>query len=301
MAPRRLGLGGGGGAAPALTLHHLHHHRHDVLVTGISALRAEKAFQEEAPGRLPFSHGSLCGIGQKYPPPRRTHPQAVRGGASGKPAGSGDSQPLRGQPRPQRDFLPGDSPLLGADSPPRPVSPAVPARLGLQLVLEGRGARGSPAPPGCPHPRWGPGSRVLRGLLAAGVGVGVVRSGGESSHAPGRERGKGGESGGWEEEGVDREEKGRGRCGRRGRRPGQQPSPGSGARHRGGWTHLSLGPRLSRLALQAQGSRVTGAEAPEPAPLSPPPHPRPGRPRAASSPSRLSLPGDRPPPGRPAN
>ena len=266
---------------------------------------ASRPCEQRRPSRkkpLAGSHSptEVCAAPDRNPP-RRTHPQAVRGGASGKPAGSGDSQPLRGQPRPQRDFLPGDSPLLGADSPPRPVSPAVPARLGLQLVLEGRGARGSPAPPGRPHPRWGPGSRVLRGLLAAGAGVGVVRSGGESSHAPGRERGRGGESGGGRRRGwTGRRRGGEGAGGEGGGRDSsRRRAAGRGIAGAGLTCPLGPGSPDSPCRHREAGSRALKPQSPSPSlPPNPPrPPPRgqltfspfsPGRPATPRSPCKLS-------------
>lgn len=174
------------------------------------------------------------------------------------------------------------APWPGANSPPRPASRAVRARRGRRPVLAGPGARGSPARRGRPHPRSGPGSRVLRGLLAAG---GVGAEPGERMLQP-SPRGRGG--------------------GRRATRWSPQPGDGVGWGQRGGesWerrrgrrgrTHLALGPRLARLALQAQGSSVTRWWRPGVTPCSP------GRPHAARSPSRLSPLGGRPPPGRPVN
>lgn len=134
-----------------------------------------QGLQEEAPGWPPILPPEVQAASDGNPSPDLS---AVRppGTSLGGARGPGNSQPLGHRQQPQRDFLAGDSPLRRADSPPRPVSRAVRARLGLQPVLEGRGARGSPAPPGRPHPRWGPGSRVLRGLLAAGAG-GVAERG----------------------------------------------------------------------------------------------------------------------------
>ena len=76
-----------------------------------------------------------------------------------------------------------------------------------------------------------------------------------------------------------------------GRREGPPRKVGE---RREGRTHLSLGPRLAGLALQAQGAAVTKPWGPRGQP------PLPALPQAARSPSRLSLRGGRPPLGHPA-
>lgn len=67
---------------------------------------------------------------------------------------------------------------------------------------------------------------------------------------------------------------------------------GEDLQRRNGRTHLSLGPRLTGLALQAQRAAVTKRSRGQP--------PLPALPQVARSPSRLSLQGGRPPPGHPA-
>lgn len=160
-----------------------------------------------------------------------------------------------------------DSPRR-AHSPPRPASRAARARRGFQPVLEGPGARGSLAPRGRPHPRWGRGSRVLRALLAAGQG-------GRRAGVRGRRRKREGAG----EEGAGG---GGGRWQRRKAAPQGQDSPVPWAPAR------QTRPAGTRKPChQVGGPGVTPCSA--------------GRPHAARSPSRLSLPGGRPRPGRPAN
>ena len=52
-----------GSLPPPLTLHHLQHHILDVLVAGISALKAQKVLHKEAPGSCsPFLTGRIFSI-----------------------------------------------------------------------------------------------------------------------------------------------------------------------------------------------------------------------------------------------
>lgn len=251
--------------APPITLQHLQHHVHDVLVAGISALHRE-GLSRRSPGcpLLPVSHQQHF---QHLIEPLLLHPRHPPTGglepASGTSASSSSPSPGDYAALP-RDFPPGRLLATGATH-RHALSPGQPGHAAVANQSSGAGESGVALHPG--------GARIPAGAAVAGFSAdALLRGRGVQRRVRGRTR------------------RGRGAPGRGG--PGSAAGCGAGRRERR--THLSLGPRLARLALRAQGSPVTrsGARGTRRSP---------GRPRAARSPSRLSRPGGRPLPGRPAD
>lgn len=166
-----------------------------MLVTGVSALQADEAFQEGAPGWPPFPplpevYADLTDIPPAAPTP---NPSAVGPGTS-----LGEASWLRELPAfgasaaPQRDFLAGDSRLGGGGTHRHALSPGQSRHASVSSQSSRAGGPGVAL-----HPR---GARIPAGARVAGLsadsllrGRGAVQSKGESKTARGGRGGGGGE------------------------------------------------------------------------------------------------------------